>query len=83
MDRFTTDKEILYNVGSYVVAITTINDPILEEDILVYGVYNTNTCVREAEARRLANARILCKSFGEGEASSDPQQQELDITVCH
>ena len=80
MDRFNEDKEILYNVGDYVVCITTINDPILEADTLVYGIYNTATGVREAEARRLANARILCKSFGENEETLDPQQPELDFT---
>ena len=82
MDRFNEDKEILYIVGDYVVAVTTINDPILEADTLVYGVYNTATGVREAEARRLTNARVLCKAFGESEETLDPQQSELDFTTA-
>ena len=73
IDTLTSERDTLYVAGNFVVAITTLRDPILEADIQAYGIYNTDTGVREAEARRLANAKDLCDSFA-------PAQAELPLT---
>jgi len=61
MDRFDPDNyEVLYSIKNLVVCICSARDPLLEEEVLQYGVYNTDTGVREAETRRLDNIIILC-----------------------
>jgi hypothetical protein len=41
------------------VKVTTANDPVFNETMEVYGIFNKEHGVREAEARRLVNAVAL------------------------
>lgn len=68
----------LYSSGAFVVNHCVVRDPVLKEDILAYGVYNTTTGVREAEARRITNARTLCDNFAASEEQT-PKQASFDF----
>ena len=72
MIEFNYD-EVLHTNGDYVVRICTVRDPVLESEIAAYGIYNTQTKVREAEARRLKNAISICDYI----ASPTPSIEEL------
>jgi len=74
-----TDR--LHEAYGYAVALCVLNDPMLGADTVVYGVYNTTTGVREAEARRLTNAEQLCGvlSGNDGRQTGIPQQQDLTL----
>jgi glutamate formiminotransferase len=61
MDKYNEKEVILHRDGPYVVQVCTIMDTVLEEKIAAYGIYNTITGVREAEARRYMNAVVLCE----------------------
>jgi hypothetical protein len=65
MDNKTkTERPVLHTAGDYVIRVCHYYDDYLKEDLLAYGIYNQKTAVREAEARRLPNAIIICDHLG-------------------
>ena len=60
-----TMKPNLYENGRFYVRVANFRDPILENDVEGYGVFNQDTTIREAECRRLAYARNLADRFEE------------------
>ena len=75
-------QEILYANGNFVVAECVAKDPVIRERIHMYGIYNVMTGIREAEVRRLNNAKIVCDYIGEDAAGNEehvPTQGELRL----
>ena len=85
IDNFDGDAEVLFAEGMYAVHVTTIYDPILEERMYVYGVYNVQTGVREAETRRLLSAISICSMLGNkptsGKEATVLDQLEMPFSV--
>ena len=76
VDVYDTKGTDLYFTNDYSVQVTTLQEPILGVLVgtLVYGIYNRGTGVREGEARRLPNARMLADNF-QAELHSEPSEQ--------
>lgn len=53
----------VYENELFKVELVSFRDPVIESEVTGYGVFNKETTVREAEARRLAYARILADKF--------------------
>lgn len=53
----------LYENDLFGVCTVTLTDPVLNEPTLMYGVFNRQTGVREAEARRQFTAVALADGF--------------------
>lgn len=64
-------SNVIYTQGDYVVRLCDVYDTHLCADITAYGIFNTVTGVREAETRRLNNAKAICDY--EASAQLDPQ----------
>ena len=86
MPRKYEGQEVLHENGNFIVAVTVVRDPILQEATYVYGIYNIETGVRESETRRLANAKTVCdylgnppKSYFTDDDFDAPEQGELKL----
>ena len=71
--------DILYTAGGYVVHLSLVNDPMLQESTQVYGVFNKSTGVREAETRRFINAKLFCDQFKEEDEAYEANKLQLEL----
>lgn len=77
IDKYDSKSEQLYANGDYAVHRCTLRDPMLQTEILAYGVYNVVTGIREAEARRLVSALNLCDSIAQDMFERMSPQQDM------
>lgn len=68
---------VWYRTGTFEVKLCTFQDPVLDTEMAGYGVFNTESGVREAETRQLHSARILANKFQE--YLDNEAQQELEF----
>jgi len=64
-------EENLYENSLFNVSLVEFVDPVLGESVYGYGVFNTETGVREAETRRIYTAKLLADRF---ESDANPPQ---------
>lgn len=60
--------EYIYETERFYVDIVKFIDPVLNEELEGYGIFNKETGVREAETRRLHSAQQLTNKFEEDAA---------------
>lgn len=72
------DKVLYENAGFYVNRVQ-FNDPVIEESVIGYGIWNKLTEVREAEVRRLDIAKVLADAFNERAVSTEVSADQLSL----
>lgn len=78
-DSYKENSDILYTTEGFAVHTCVIPDPVLNTPMTVYGVYNTATRVREAEARQLTNAIKLCDTLSAAAHGAEAPQMSLAL----
>lgn len=57
------EPELVYENQLFTVETVELLDPVLNEETVMYGIYNKKTQVREAECRREFTAKALADGF--------------------
>ena len=75
-------SEYIYETAQFFVDIVKFIDPVLNEELEGYGIFNKATGVREAETRRLHSAQQLTNKFQE-ERDFDLEKALRDAPVAN
>ena len=59
-------QKTLYEIEHFAVGLAEFSDPVIDEPVVGYGIWNKVTGVREAEARRLEVAIVLARQYDKG-----------------
>jgi hypothetical protein len=71
-------KYLHENKGFYI-ELVEFNDPVIEETVTGYGIFNKQTEVREAEVRRLDIAKVLADAFNERADYNEVSADQLSL----
>ena len=71
-------KPLHENAGFYV-DFAEFNDPVIEEHVTGYGIFNKLTSVREAEVRRLDIAKVLADAFNDRSTRIEVTEDQLSL----
>jgi hypothetical protein len=69
----------MFETEHYEVKLAKFVDPVLNEEVDGYGVFNKETGVREAETRRFHTARMFCKRFQDDDEEESKIMADKDL----
>ena len=69
--------KVLYENARFYINRVQFNDPVIEETVTGYGIFNKQTEVREAEVRRFDIAKVLADAFNERADYNEVSVDEL------